>query len=219
VTSSTSDAITELWENQLNYSLRTGRGGMTVEDLKQAGISGQEWSRARREGAGVFDLMRRAGIEETFIDDPEDLLNLESLAGDRFQKLKKDVRMKPLVSLIEKFSSAGITGEQDFKTMTRTIGRADMKSFFKEYAASEAGSRRLGGKSFEEFLGQKPTEQMYDLFKGMGTEEKRGLLIRSLTSAIEKSQRLINETKRGDTDGFALHVKLSKEQLETISGK
>lgn len=206
------------WKDQLDWSLRTGRGGMTVEDLKQAGMSRQEWARAQREGAGVFDLLRRAGIEEHLLEDPEALLNLEHLAPGRVQKLKKDFRVGPLVTMIERFG-AGITGEQDFKSMTRTVGRADMRSFFKEYAASEAGSRRLGGKSFEEFLGQKPTERMYDLFKGMGTEEKRGLLIRSLTSAIEKSQRLINETKRGDTAGLPLHVMLDKEQLEAISGK
>jgi hypothetical protein len=204
------------WQDQLASSGER----LSVESIKQAGMARDEWSRARRKGAGVFDILKRRGLEvdEDVTRGLGELLDVDVQDKKKFAEIRRDPRMKPLVQAIEQFSGRGIETRKEFMSMTGIIGQDNMRSFFKEYASSEEGAKRLGGKSFQEFLGRRPLERMNELFQGMSGGEKQAFMVRTLSSAIEKSQRLVNEAKLGESESNAMHVKLSKEQLEAIKG-
>jgi hypothetical protein len=210
-----SDKIVENWREELGRN----KGRFTPESLRSANMARQEWTRARRKGAGVLDIVKRAGID---IDDDaragvEALLDMDEKKAEQFAKLQKDPRLAPIVKMAERFGGEGIQTKQDFTDMTKMVGMSSMRSFFKEYASSEEGAKRLGGKSFQEFLGESPVRRMNELFTGMSEGEKRAIMVRSLSGAIEKSQRLVNETKRGDP-GMPMHVTLDAKQVKAISG-
>jgi hypothetical protein len=204
VTDDLDEGMRERWTDQL-----AGVGKrLTVESIRQAGMARDEWTRARRKGAGVFDIMRRAGvdIDTDMAKGLQQLLDMDVREREKFQKLEQDARLAPIMDVVRQFGGAGIETRRDFTAMTGIIGQQDMRAFFKEYAASEEGAKRL----FQEFMGDRPREKMFEMFQGMGDAEKRAFLTRTLTSAIEKSQRLVNETKRGDTAGMPLHVKIAE---------
>jgi len=202
------ETIRNEWADQLS---RSGKR-FSVESIRQAGMARNEWARARRKGAGVFDILRRGGLDvsKDMTQGLKDLLDADISDKKKFAEIRKDKRLKPLVDVIEGFSSGGVRDERDFRKMAGVIGPQEMKKFFREYAASEEGLKRLGGKSFQEFLGDRPMRQMNDLFQGMSDSEKQAFMNRTLTSAIEKSQRLVNETKRGDP-GKPMHVLVTNE--------
>jgi len=201
--------IRENWQAQLS---RTGER-FTVESIRQAGMARDEWARARRQGAGVFDVLRRAGLEvsEDYSKGVGQLLDLDVQDKKKFKALQSDSRLQYVTQAIQALSGEGVETEEQFVSMTKIIGQQNMRAFFKEYASSEEGMKRLGGRSFQEFLGNAPMERMRELFQGMRDSEKQALMARTLTSAIEKSQRLINETKRGDTDTMPLYVQVTNK--------
>ena len=213
VTDTLDDEIVMQWEEQF---MRTGKR-FSVESIRQAGMARDEWRRARRKGAGVFDIIRLAGVDIPLdmARGVTELLEMDKQKTLQFEQLEQDARLAPIVEVIRKFGGEGIETRRDFTAMTGIIGRTNMRNFFKEYAASEEGTRRLGGKTFQEFLGRAPMERMNELFQGMSEGEKRAFMVRTLTSAIEKSQRLVNETKRGDP-GKPMHVTMDKETLENL---
>jgi hypothetical protein len=191
-----------------------------VESIRQGALARDEWARARRKGAGVFDIMRRLKIDvgTDMVKGLKDLLDLDTQKKEQFQKLERDSRMRPLVEVIKRFGGEGVETKEDFRDMTKMIGVSNMRAFFKEYAASEEGAKKLGGKTFEEFIGRRPVEKMNELFQGMSKGEKRAFMVRTLSSAIEKSQRLVQQAKLGDSPTNAMHVMINADQVKTMAG-
>jgi hypothetical protein len=214
VTDDLDRSIAMEWDDQL----RRGGKRLSVESIRQKMVAQREWTRTRRAAPGVFDIMRRAGVDVSTDMEKglKDILDLDILQGAKFEKLREDRRLAPLVSAIKKFSGIeGVRTEEQFREMTGVIGISNMKSFFKEYAAKDKG-KLLGGASFEEFIKDRPIEKMHELFRSMGDSEKRSLLARTLTSAVEKSQRLVQESKLGDSPSNAMHVQLSDAQIKAM---
>lgn len=188
----------------------------SVEALRSAGSARAEWTRARRRGAGVFDMLRRrAGLDVSlnWSRGMTELLDMDVAEKEKFEALRDNELLAPLAKTIAALGPAGVTSQEGFLNMTGVIGRDEVKKFFKEYASTPEGSRAMGGKTFEDFTGKQATEKMYQMFQGMSGDEKRAFNMRALTSAIEKSQRLINETKRGDTASMPVHVMINPEQV------
>lgn len=211
-------AMIQRWKRGMSGG---GGGELTVESIRQAGVARQEWARAKRAGAGVFDIMERAGVrvDSDMTSGMEQLLTMDLAQAKAFEKLQADPRMGPLVKLAEQLGGSEVRTKDDFKVITKELGPSNMRKFFKEYAASEEGLKRLGGKSFQEFLGRDSMKAMNELYSGMSKGEKQAFMARTLTSAIEKSQRLVNETKRGDTATMPVHVSLDSKQIEAIRKK
>ncbi len=217
----TSDDIDD--ETRRGWVKQFERAGtrFSVESIRQAGMARNDWARARKQGAGVFDILRRGGLDVD-IDVSRglgQLLDVDIKDKKKFEALRKDRRLEPLIGIIEKFGGEGIRTEKGFKEMHSLIGRENMSKFFKEYAASEEGLRRLGGESFQEFIGDRPIARMNELFQGMKAPEKQAFLVRTLTSAIEKSQRLVNETKYGESAALPIHILINEEQVTALAKK
>jgi len=205
------NTITKEMAREWGGQLESSGDRISVESIKQAGMARDEWNRAHRQGAGVFDILARGGLEIAGNVEKglADLLDSDERQKEKFDKLSKDKRLSPLMDIIKGFSGKGVQNKDEFTKMTSILGIGEMRSFFKEYAASESGSSKLGGKTYQEFLGTDQIGNMHELFKGMQAGEKQAFMTRTLTSAIEKSQRLVNETKRGDTESNPLYVEIT----------
>jgi hypothetical protein len=216
VTDDLDKSIAMEWDDQLR---RSGKR-LSVESIRQGALARDEWARARRKGAGVFDIMRRLKIDvgTDMVKGLQNLLDLDTQKKEQFQKLEEDSRMRPLVEVIKRFGGEGVESKEDFRAMTGMIGVTNMRSFFKEYAASEEGAKKLGGKTFADFIGRRPVEKMHELFQGMSKDEKRAFMVRTLSSAIEKSQRLVNEAKLGDSPTNPTHVLINADQVKKMAG-
>lgn len=150
-----------------------------------------------RGGGPVVDILSAVGAPIAGDRGLEALAETISDLDVQHKELANDKRMAPILDLAKR-ASATDYGALKLSEMGRVVSMPQLRTYFKEFAATDAGKRVMEEVGVgREQLEKAGTDRLQQIYQGMGSQEQRRLFGFLGLQAIERSQRLTETAERG----------------------
>jgi len=196
-----------------------GYKGVTQEEAERTVRADKMWREEMALGSAgnILDLLGAPGVaaRQSFGSMAETIAEFD--VNKSTQNLMNERQFAPIINLALQADKANFAGLK-LSTLRGTMSLGDMRRYFKEYAVTEKGHEVMTTAGFAEFgdVAREGVKGYQAVYAGMGQAEQKRFFGYAGKEALEKSQRLLQESRLGDSDINAMHVKIDLDQLELL---